>query len=119
MSQIGHNHSAYIESLEAEAAELVAEIREKASRLEEIKTSLRAERRVVLDGVYTYDADGMDIQRELMVSIRNAGSGKAFAEALGLSPTFVSDVATARRPVSDRVANALGFEKVVGYRRIA
>lgn len=119
MSAFGHNHTAYVESLEAEAAELVAEIREKAVRLEEIKRAMRSERRVLLDGVYVFDADGMDIQRELLESIKHAGSGKAFGEAIGVSATYVSDVATARRPVSDRIANALGYEKVTGYRRLA
>ena len=118
MSAIGHNHDAYIASLEAEAVELVAGIREKAARLDEIKKSLRAERRTFLDCVYTYDADVIDIQRELETSIRNVGSGKAFAEAIGVSPTYLSDVATARRPVSDRIA-AAGYEKVIGYRRRA
>jgi len=118
MAEIGHNHSAYVASFEAEAEMLVGEIREKARRLDEIKRSLRAERRTLLDGVYVYDADETDIQRELQASIKAAGSGKAFSEMIGVSPTYVSDVATARRPVSNRIAEALGYRKVIGYRRI-
>lgn len=46
-----------------------------------------------------------------------AGGQKAWADAVGLSAVYISDVIGKRREPGQSVLNALGLEKVVSYRR--
>jgi transcriptional regulator with XRE-family HTH domain len=43
---------------------------------------------------------------------------QGLAKELGLSPQFLSDIVTGRRPPSIKLLEALGLERVVTYRRI-
>jgi transcriptional regulator with XRE-family HTH domain len=42
---------------------------------------------------------------------------KDFAERIGMSPTYISDVLSGRRDISEELANRLGFEKCVLFKR--
>jgi len=48
-------------------------------------------------------------------SCRNAGSQRAWADANGLSPAFVSDVLKGKRGVTGRIAESLGYVKFIGF----
>jgi len=52
----------------------------------------------------------------LRAACRGAGSQRIWAQANGLSRQYVTDILKGRRPVTDTVANALGYERVVMYR---
>lgn len=54
----------------------------------------------------------------IMDRIEARGSQKAVAEELGISPQYLSDILNGRRSVSDRVAEALGMERVTTWRPI-
>jgi len=53
--------------------------------------------------------------RLLTQACRAAGSQKAWAEANGVTGSYVNDVLQARREPGDSILNALGLVKVVGY----
>lgn len=42
---------------------------------------------------------------------------KATAEELGISPQYLGDILAGRREISDRVAKALGFRRVVTFEK--
>lgn len=58
-----------------------------------------------------------DILRMLLRECRRAGTQAEWAKAQGLSATYVSDVLKGRRAPGDSILSALGFERVVTYRR--
>lgn len=43
---------------------------------------------------------------------------KEVASRLGISPQYLHDILWRRRSISDDVARALGFEKIISFRRI-
>lgn len=43
---------------------------------------------------------------------------KATAKELGISPQYLGDILAGRREISDRVAKALGFRRVVTFERL-
>jgi hypothetical protein len=49
--------------------------------------------------------------------IERAGSQQAWARQVGISPQYLCDVLMARRDVPDKVLAALGYVRVVTYRR--
>ena len=53
----------------------------------------------------------------LQVACMDAGSRKAWANQHGMSPQYLTDVLAQRRDPGLKVLHALGFEKVVTYRR--
>lgn len=62
--------------------------------------------------------DLIDVQRMLRTACAEAGGQKAFAEAHGLSPAYVSDVVTARKVPGTAIAEALGLVRLpVRYAR--
>lgn len=60
-----------------------------------------------------------EIYGELRKACREAGGQSAWAEMHGISPAYVSDVLNARRDPGDKILAALGFRKIVGYRKVA
>ena len=52
----------------------------------------------------------------LQAAIAAAGSQQAFARLHGISAQYVNDVVSERRPMGEKILNALGVEKVVTYR---
>lgn len=70
-------------------------------------------RKIVSNDLHTTDK----VLSELRKACDDAGSQLAWAEANGLSPSFVSDVLKERRDPSDRLSEALGFERVTMYRK--
>jgi hypothetical protein len=56
-----------------------------------------------------------DLLYRLEEECREAGSRKAWAESHGFNPTFVGDVLAGRRPLSPKIAEALGYEPAVLY----
>jgi hypothetical protein len=51
----------------------------------------------------------------LRAECAKAGSQKAWAEAHGISPAYLSDVMTGRREPSDSILGPLGLKRVVSY----
>lgn len=47
-----------------------------------------------------------------------AGSQQAWAHENGISPQFVCDVLQGRRAPTERLARALGYRRVVSFKRI-
>lgn len=62
--------------------------------------------------------DAVDVHRALAVACKKAGGQKAFAEANGMSLGYVNDVLNGRRDAGDTILSALGFVRVIRYRRI-
>ena len=62
-------------------------------------------------------ADEVVIAR-LEAEIEEAGSQKGWAVSHGFSPQFVTDVLKGRRRVSDNLARALGFRRMVSWRDV-
>lgn len=58
-----------------------------------------------------------DVLRVLARECRRCGTQAEWAKAQGISPTYVSDVLKGRRAPGDSILAALGFERVVTYRR--
>lgn len=58
-----------------------------------------------------------EMMQMVLVRVADAGSQKAFAEQAKISESYLSDVLRDRRGIGDRIAEALGFERVVTYRR--
>ncbi len=60
-----------------------------------------------------------DEARELLRrTTKTAGGQKAWAQQVGISPAFVSDVLRGRRDLGERIPAALGLRRVVRYERI-
>ncbi len=55
----------------------------------------------------------------LRAKVREYGSQLAFAEAVGLSAQYVSDVLKGRRPAGPKLLKALGYEWVREIRPVA
>lgn len=66
----------------------------------------------------------MDLQTtdEILIDLRQAcneaGSQAAWADANDVSPAYLSDVLNKRRDISESFAKALGYERVVLYRKV-
>lgn len=60
----------------------------------------------------------IDIHAELMKAVERAGNQSLLAEKLGVSRVYVSDMVNRRRSISPKIAQALGFELTVEYRRV-
>jgi DNA-binding transcriptional regulator YdaS (Cro superfamily) len=60
-------------------------------------------------------------EQDLIADLRNhceiAGSQKEWARIYGFSPAYVSDVLHGRRDVSEAMADALGYRRVVRFER--
>jgi len=56
-----------------------------------------------------------DVLGRLRASIKEGGSQAAFAHAHGFSRAYLSDVVRVVRQISDRLAQALGFRRVVAF----
>lgn len=63
------------------------------------------------------DHDGL--RRELATAIREAGGVNAFARSAGISPGYVSEVLNGKRPAGASIAEALGLQRLVAFRRKA
>lgn len=50
--------------------------------------------------------------------LKQHGSSKAAADALGISPQYWSDIVRGRRDLSDNVLEKLGFVRTITYSRI-
>ena len=59
-----------------------------------------------------------DVRRLLIVAVKDAGGTVKWAKSKGMSHTPVSLMISGERPVSEPVANALGFLCETRYRRI-
>lgn len=51
----------------------------------------------------------------LLEQIKRAGGQRAFAQALGVTPSYINDVVNKRRLMSDRILAAIGIERQVTY----
>jgi DNA-binding transcriptional regulator YdaS (Cro superfamily) len=49
---------------------------------------------------------------------KRLGSQIAIAKSMGISPQYLSDIRTRRRPIPEWFANKLGFETVKIWRKI-
>lgn len=58
------------------------------------------------------------ILHELDQACKAIGSRSAWAEENGLSPAYVSDVLNGRRDPSRAILTALGYERVMMYRKL-
>lgn len=58
-----------------------------------------------------------DIREHLRIAVLTAGSQKAFAARHGISPAYINDVLQGRREPGEKILAAIGFERVVTYRR--
>lgn len=52
----------------------------------------------------------------LIKLVKDAYNQAEVAEGLGITPQYLSDILKGRRDISERVANALGFVKVVTFK---
>ena len=52
-------------------------------------------------------------------AVRKCGSQKDFAAMCGVSAAYVSDVLNQKRAPSDTILAAIGYEKIVRYRKTA
>jgi hypothetical protein len=59
-----------------------------------------------------------EVQAQLILAVNAAGGVSKWAKAKGMSHTPVSLMYSGQRPVSEPVANALGFFVETRYRRI-
>lgn len=57
------------------------------------------------------------VLHDLRKACADAGSQSAWAEANEVSPAYVSDVLNRRRDLADSILSALGYERVVLYRK--
>lgn len=57
------------------------------------------------------------VHRMLMRAVDAAGSQKAFAEKVGVSAQFLHDVLRGRRNANAEILAAIGYERVVTYRK--
>lgn len=57
----------------------------------------------------------MEAQVRLARRIREAGSLRQFAQAHAVSPSYVSQVASGKLPIGDRLLEAIGLRRVVEF----
>lgn len=58
-----------------------------------------------------------EARKHLADEVAKQGTQKAFADANGISPAYLSDVLSKRRDLGDRVLASIGLERVVTYRK--
>lgn len=51
----------------------------------------------------------------LLEEIGQAGGQRAFAQRVGVTPSYINDVVNKRRLMSDRILSAIGIERVVTH----
>lgn len=51
----------------------------------------------------------------LLGEIKRAGGQRAFAQQIGVTPSYINDVVNRRRLMSDRILAEIGIERVVTY----
>lgn len=71
----------------------------------------------MLDSIFSPFMTEEDMYKLIDRQIDLAGGQAAFARNFGLSPQYVNDLVQRRRHPGGKVAEALGFEKVVYYVR--
>lgn len=54
----------------------------------------------------------------LSKACKKAGGQKAWAEANGLSGAYICDVLNERRGIGESILKALGYQKIVLYRKV-
>lgn len=57
-----------------------------------------------------------DVMERLRVAVAAAGSQKAYAERIGVSQTYLSDVLIGNRTPGQKILDALGLEALLMYR---
>ena len=62
--------------------------------------------------------DEEGVRQILVRACAEAGSQRAWADANGISPQYVSDMLTARREPAGKMLVALRVEKIVTYRMV-
>lgn len=65
------------------------------------------------------EATEQDVRAEMMRQVMAAGGVVAWAARAGVTHTAVSLVLSGARPVSERLANACGYQKVTMFRRVS
>lgn len=68
------------------------------------------------------EIDEVELLRRFRAMFRYGDDGKrttakSFAQDHGISQSYVSDVLAGKRAIADKVANALGYERCVVFRR--
>jgi hypothetical protein len=53
----------------------------------------------------------------LKKEIKKHGDQKALAERIGITPGFLNDILVGRAPVTQQVAEYLGYNKVTGFEK--
>lgn len=56
--------------------------------------------------------------QELRMRIEEAGSQKAFAEAVGISEPYLSDILAGRREPGEKILKPLGLQRKVIYEEV-
>lgn len=59
-----------------------------------------------------------EVMDRLRAAVAAAGSQRAYAEQIGVSQTYLSDVLTGNRTPGEKILTALGLEAVMMYRAI-
>jgi hypothetical protein len=62
--------------------------------------------------------DEMAIRGLIRDRCKAVGSQSMFAEKIGVSPAYLSDMLLGKRGVSDWVANSIGYKKFTAFRKI-
>lgn len=60
--------------------------------------------------------DEMEVFVRFNEAVRDAGGGRAFAKAHGVSESLVSRVLHGTRGINGRLLSAIGVERVISYR---
>lgn len=68
-------------------------------------------------GILRFVQNRIPFALALSTYIEKAGSQKAAAKRLGVSPTYLSDIKKGRRDPGDKILTALGFKRVVIYEK--
>ncbi len=58
------------------------------------------------------------LQNALKDAVRKAGSQKAFADSIGLSASYISDVLNFRREPGERLMDAVGWARSISYYKV-
>lgn len=67
-----------------------------------------------MDGVM----DEIDLLREMRAEMKRAGGLRAFAEANGISASYLSEETRGDKVPSDRILRAFGYRKIVRFAKI-
>lgn len=59
--------------------------------------------------------DENSLREKLRKACEAAGSQKIWAEVNEVSPQYVTDVLQGKRGIGDKIANRLGYEKLIRY----